>query len=71
MLGRSAVARTHGESDFVDRDILPGDTSAILSGPLRRKVIVLLPGCATTAGPTLESRCIKGVFLCQIDKPQV
>ena len=71
MSGRGAVVRTHGESDFVDRDILPGDTSTILSEPLRRNEIAALPGDTTTAGPTLEPRSIESVFLHQTGKPQV
>jgi hypothetical protein len=71
VLGQRAVVGTHGESDFVDRDILPGDTSAILSEPPRRKVIVVLPGDTMTTGPTLEPRSIEGIFLHQMGKPQV
>ena len=65
------MAETHGGSDFAERDILPGDASGVLSEPLRIKVIIVLPGGTTTAGPTLEPGSVLGILLYQIDKPQV
>ena len=70
MLGRRVV-ETHGGFDFFYRDVLPGDANGILSGPLRRRTIVVLPSNTTTAGPTLEPGSVEGILLHQIGKSQV
>jgi hypothetical protein len=65
------VVETHGDFDFFDRDILPGDANGILSEPPRRRTIVVLPSNTTTAGPTLEPGSVEGILLRQIGKSQV
>ena len=70
-LNRGAGTRTHGESDFAVRDVLPGDANLVLIEPQSRQIIVVLSGNTITARPTLEPRSVEGIFLHQIYKCQL
>jgi len=62
--GVAALAGTHGDANFVHRNVLPGDTSSIQSEPLRiHWEFFVLPGDTTSANPTLEPCSEEGIFL--------
>ena len=68
---RGRSSNTHGESDFADRDVLPGDANSILLElPIRQKIDIL-PGDTITARPTLEPCSVESIFLHRHVRPKI
>ena len=66
-LARRAVVGTHREPNFIDRNILPGDTNSIQSADRWEcaERFVALPGDTIATCPTLEPCSVEGIFLQQ------